>query len=737
MQKSRPDWSGVPGAIVPILRRALKFDVNERWPDATSLRRALWRTRTRKYRRQTLMLALGGLVAGGAAAVVLVTGLLQPKELADVAILPFEPLEGVDSGMAANLTLLTRYNIESFATVADDDEVTNWWREHGPFADSLDRGDMRALGTRYAAYATVVTVGSDLQLALSVIDRDGRRRPAVTEHLAADSALDRIGHRLGFIIASQIDENRASEYSGSPALRARSDAALNAFLDGLRAFKRGQFATATEQFTIAQQEDSAFGLAQWWYANAYRWLRTGELSGVDFRRLLATEDVEPPELERLLMAAQIAPTQSERYERYREAIERYPHNAYAAFLYAEELQARGAYVGVPLEQSTHELELAAEKDPTFGPTQFHKIFSYVRLGQREDAIESLRRYEEVWGGREEVGMYQPDLMRFIITERFFPDSAAALRQLVEGQPELAASILGFFRLGAMFDLARTQAELGEGLLTLIALPSDSIRAHLHEGCGLGLIGLGQIAAALSQLDSAAALFGTPEARVEAAQWRVIGRALGLPGIDAGQLAQGLTELERLAGDPAVGMRAVWALGVHANHLGDTAMTTQRINTLRQPETDTDARRLATLLQALDLGARGRYEYAADVSQALLQFDSAGRGGDPFARAVLHMRRAEWHDSLGQPAAADSARLWYEHFEWTGPPPDRVAQAGEVDWALSTYARWLRGMAAKDRGDDRSACRHLRRVLTVWSAADEAYANLRQQATQFIEQSCRV
>jgi serine/threonine protein kinase len=736
MQKSRPDWSSVPGAIVPILRRALKFNVSERWPDATSLRRALWHTRTRKYRRQTLMLALGGIVAGGAAALFLVARLLQPQELTDVAILPFEPLPGVDSGMAANLTLLTRYNIESFATVADDDAVTNWWQEHGPFADSLDRGDIRTLRSRYAAYATVATVGSDLQLAMSVIDRDGRRRPAVTERLAADIALDRIGHRLGFVIASQIDENRASEYSGSPALRARSDAALNAFLDGLRTFKRGQFATATDQFTIARQEDPEFELAQWWFANAFRWLRTGELSGIDFQRLLATQEVKLPELERLLMAAQIAPTQAERYERYREAIERYPHNAYAAFLYAEELQARGPYVGVPLEQSTHQLELAAEKDPTFGPTQFHRILSYVRLGQHDDAVASLQRYREVWGGREEVGdLYQPLLMQFVITERFYPDSVAPLRQWVLRDSNLAASFRDFFRLGAMFDLARTQAELGDEFLTSSPASGRDTLAHLHEGRGLGLIGMGQIRAALSQLDSAAALFATPEARAEAAEWRVIGHALGLPGIDAGQLAQGVTELERLVGDSPVGMRAVWALGVHASRLGDTAMTSQRINTLRQPETDTDARRLANLLQTLDLAARGRYEYAVDASRALLPFDSAGRGGDPFARAVLHMRRAEWYDSLGQHAAADSARLWYEHFEWTGPPPNQVAQAGEIDWALSSYARWVRGMAAKDRGDDRSACRHLRRVLAVWSAADAAYTSLREQATQFIARSC--
>jgi len=736
MQKSRPDWSGVPGAIVPILRRALKFDVNERWPDATSLRRALWHTRTRKYRRQTLMLAVGGIVAGGAAAVFLVSGILQRRELADVAILPFVPLAGVDSGIAANLTLLTRYNIESFATVADDDEVANWWQEHGPVADSLGRDDMRALGTRYAAYATVATVGSDLQLTMSVIDRDGRHRPAVTERLAADSALDRIGHRLGFVIASQIDENRASEYSGSPALNARSDAALNAFLDGLRAFKRGQFKTATEQFTIAREVDPEFGLAQWWFANAYRWLRTGDPSGIDFRHLLANKEAELPELERLLMDAQIAPTQAERYGRYRGAIERHPHNAYAAFLYAEEMQARGPYVGVPLEQSTRELELAAEKDPAFGPTQFHKIFSYVRLGQRDAAVESLQRYEDVWAGPEEVGQYQPFFMQFVITERFYPDSAAALRHLVLNQPDLAQSLLEVFRLGAMFDLARTQAELGELFLKSSLVSGRDTLAHLHEGRGLGLIGLGQITAALSQLDSATALFATPEARVEAAEWRVIPHALGLPGIDPAQLAQGLTELEQLVADSAVGMRAVWALGVRASQLGDTATTGQRITTLRQPNTASDARRLATLLQALDLGARGRYDYAIDVSRALLQFDSAGRGGDPFARAVLHLKRAEWYDSLGQHAAADSARLWYEHFEWTGFSPNQVAQAGEVDWALSSYARWLRGMAAKDRGDDRTACGYLRRVLAVTSAADDTYAYLRDQAAQFVERSCR-
>src|SRR2546427_9765527 len=63
----RPDragWSGVPRRMARVLRRALQWAPEARWPNAASFRRALWRTRVWPYRRNTIGVALGCTVLG-------------------------------------------------------------------------------------------------------------------------------------------------------------------------------------------------------------------------------------------------------------------------------------------------------------------------------------------------------------------------------------------------------------------------------------------------------------------------------------------------------------------------------------------------------------------------------------------------------------------------------------------------------------------------------------------------
>src|SRR3989442_1614557 len=96
-----------------------------------------------------------------------------------------------------------------------------------------------------------------------------------------------------------------------------------------------------------------------------------------------------------------------------------------------------------------------------------------------------------------------------------------------------------------------------------------------------------------------------------------------------------------------------------------------------------------LLQSAALAGRGQYDRAVSTSAMLLLYDSAGRGGDPFARAALHMQRAEWLGQLGRRREAEREWLWHDNadvVDWpTGP-----AQAGDGGWALGAHARLRRG-----------------------------------------------
>ncbi len=733
LPEEKPDWSGVPRRMIPLLRKALAWSPSDRWPDARTFRRAIWRTRTRKYRRRTLLLTLGGVVAGALAAISL---LWPPTTTSDVAVLPFSGGPG-DSTIAEDLTTLTRYNLEPFMRraqlrLASAGDVEAWRKTCGSPPDQLTSKCIHEARARYLVSGSLTRTTGPLSVDLDLIARDGTRRDAGR---LAVTELSTAGHRLGHLIARVVAPEHESDYPGSTAL-SRRDPALISFLDGLRAFKRNSFRTAVSHFEDALRADPDFPLAAWWLSNAWRWNVTGEPHGpVDLRVLLATRGSDLPELDSLLIEAQLAPGEAARLAAYRLATERYPRNGYAAFLYGEESQSRGPHVGIGLDASTERLETALRTDSSFAPTLYHLLWAYIRQGNRERAERLLPRFTAVSAPRDEVQFYQPPLMAFAIAERFHPERAAATRGEIRSQPDDAAALAEAFRLTAMLGLYRTLAEVGAALAAA-PVTSAAARADAYEGQGLGRIALGQIPRGLAHLDSAAALRGSPAARLEPAEWRVLGRVLGIPGLTSDAVAAGRAELEALARRrPELRPRAAWALGMLAVAAGDGAAAARWAEVLGGLALDPAAVRLGAQLDAAGLGARGAFRDALARSAALLPFDSAARGGDPFARALLHVQRAAWLDSLGRPEAADSTRLWYEHFEFVRIPVG-PAQAAEIDWAIGPHVMWVRGDQAARRGRRPDACRHFSRVLELWTDADPAFAPQITRAREEVRRSCR-
>jgi serine/threonine protein kinase len=731
MPDRRPNWAGVPRSVTPILRRALTWQPEERWPDATSFRRRLWKTRTRRYRRRTLLLTVGGLVAGAVAVLVLVPSNQLPPT--DVAVLPFEAHEGIGSDLTERLTSLTEQNLDGFVTVTGSYRANELWSRSGRSMDRIGPRDLEQISTRAVVHAVVTRDSADTTIALEILDRSGAVQPASAVHMRGARTLEATGHVLGGSVAAVLAPNRQSEFRGLPL--SDLDEATTAYLDGLGAFKRNAFHMAMDHFHTAMSLDKTFGQAQWWYQNAWRWLMTGEPApGADLKRLLEQQGEDLSELTRMLIKAQLATSQDARMAAYEEATERYPLDAYAAFLYADESQTRGAFVGIPLEQSTPRLEVAAAMDSTFAPAHLSLVWSYIRLGRHADAQRSLHRYQQVYSSADALPNGQPDVFAWLILERFDPERAAALRTGLSSDPDKGALILEAFRLGAMWDLARLQAEIAGSFLGAGEL-HDSTRAKLHEGWGLAFIGLGRIEEALWHIDSAAVLLDTAEARLEAAEWRVVGSALGLPGVSSDEVDRGRRVLRETAWGSTTRFRAAWALGLDAATTGDTTLARRWIDSLQTGLPDTNAQRLSISLQSIDLGRRGVYEAALEASERLLGYDSAGRGGDPFARAVLHLKRAEWLDSLGQRDDADAARLWYEHFEFLGYP-EKQAQASEIDWAFSPYVRFLRARAAERMESRERACSYMSRIGELWAEADSAYAPLREEALAYTQRRCR-
>ena len=94
----------------------------------------------------------------------------------------------------------------------------------------------------------------------------------------------------------------------------------------------------------------------------------------------------------------------------------------------------------------------------------------------------------------------------------------------------------------------------------------------------------------------------------------------------------------------------------------------------------------------------------------------------------------WLEGFNRPDAAEREWLWYENSDFEGWLTGEV-EAVEIDWALSVWGRWRRGLLDVARGEVARACGHLARVLELWSGADAVYEPLVGEARRKIEGTC--
>ncbi len=203
-------------------------------------------------------------------------------------------------------------------------------------------------------------------------------------------------------------------------------------------------------------------------------------------------------------------------------------------------------------------------------------------------------------------------------------------------------------------------------------------------------------------------------------------------------------------EPAAGVsggvrdKALWTLAVDAYAVEDT----ERVDRLAQRlsrSSEPGSVLLRNFVRAVREATRGRYTSALELTMPILDSQacaaplrsraSAPLGlCDPFGRSALHLLRAEWYARLGDTEKAEREWRWYTAVDVVGFPQG-LPQGGEVDWALGTYARYRRGLAALARGEADAGCRHLARAAEIWSNAEPAYAEFARRAEQRAEEAC--
>jgi tRNA A-37 threonylcarbamoyl transferase component Bud32/tetratricopeptide (TPR) repeat protein len=710
------DWQGVPGRLRPVLQRALALEPENRWPDARMFARAL---------RATQHTTGVQWVVAASATAVAATGILvlvwpRAVERSDVAVLPFAVEGGspqTGEALAAWVELNLKHAfVDSGLSVTPEALSAPWADQLAPEAN-LPRSAWDDLHTDRIVRGRVRVAGDSLEVNASLVGRDGTM--LAEAHVTAHRTdLQGIGHRVGLAVVQVVHPALASRYAGAEAL---SDiaAATHAFVSAEGAFQRDNWTAADSLYREAITLDSSLALAWWGLFNARRWQRAPP--GVDLAEVYARHAGRFDDLERRLIEAELAQTVPERLAIYAEAIKRFPWNAYPRLLRGNELFHRGALAGRGLDSAIAELRRAAEENPYLAATWDMLTWAYTRAGdggRARDAIEIRKRLGQAQPVEDFV---IPVVLELAVDMRFLPpDEAQRKLKEVMNSPGGQSSLVHAVRLGLSFGLPEAQLLIGRALA---AAPDAAIQVQGLTTQALALLALGRPSDAVALFEHVARISGDEEYGFQAAQWRLILPALGLPGIGDAARDSARARLAEVTDTLRVG-RARWTLLVDAVATGDASANVD------SPRADGGAGGLARLGIALRAAADGDTAAALAITDTLVLRGLHADLEDPLQRAVLFLARGHWLADR-DPGAADLAYRWYENADFSDWPRGHP-QAAELDWALEAYARYLR--ATLD-GDDHDRCASVPVARRWWQSADTAFAPL-QRALEQWEGSCR-
>ncbi len=719
-----PDnWSGVPRRLVPVLRRALAWEIGDRWPSAAAFRRALWRTRATKHKRRAVLWAVGVGVAGLGLGLLFIPNGGPPR--ADIWIPAFEVRGTADPSLGAHLASLTYAYLQANPGIID---VAPQTTPHVILA-----GDAGAvfdeLNTERFTEGTIETFGDSLVATVQVISRRGGSfRAAPVPGRIAD--LQGVACRLGLEILRALKPERL-DYECVPALEGTPAAAVRLFLSGEDAFRRQAWQRAESLYAAALAIDSSFAWAKWRWIDARRWQRYP--TDPDLALLAQEQGDALPEIDRLLLQALVTPLGPERLRVYREIVERYPRDPYTWLVYGDDLFMRGSLAGIGLDSARRVVAQGVARDSAMGPSLMALTWIAIRLGERDSATYWLER---LLRNTEREAFIPPTYFQLAFAERFFTGQqlAAARAQVLAASAQDAAAAVQFvdfgLRWGLSFDLADGQTAIAELLLKQPDLPWAS-RLEVLRARGLGLVALGRMGEAIATFDSVAALDRSIDSRLQAAQWRVMPQALAIAPMPSAMLAAGRAALEQLTGHAVVGARAAWTLAVDAYGAGDPAAGQRWLRSVREFGT-AESHRLALHIDGLQRAALDDLRGALAVTDTLVPLVAA-QVPDAFARSAIYLARGRWRRAL-DPPATQGDWLWYQNADlvvW----PVGIPVAAEIDWALGTAARFLRWRDAIPRRDRAEACRELRRVVEIWHNAQGGFHALREEAAGIVERNC--
>ena len=728
---AKAKWSSVPPALCPIIQRAVEPEPKDRWGSARefaeelkaslpSLPPTLPEGSPRRQRATSGRKWLGGVALGAIPICYLVWAFFThhpPFSVRPVtpslALLPFMPSPGTDSSRASDLAWQVGQRLEDLGQRLDTVQVLladplRSFRCAQTSRETPNTGPWRAEcgnPARLRVEGTVGWLADSVHVQVRLFDRKEKLDTTLTFAEPADS-LQLLEDRIALAIGHTVDAQIPVPLPGHrPNLLAAAESQR-----GEAAFVANKWVEADGHYDNALRLDTTFASAAWRLAVVRAWMRVPVR--IDLRRVYERYGSQLSPSVRLQLLATLQPIGTERVALLDSAARLSPFDASARLQYGDELWGRGPLVGIPLDSAAKVLDSATRLAPRMLPAYADLIWIYVRLGRQALAKRALDTLIATAPPPEVTGIDIPGLFRIIYSSRFPSDSTPTARIDTAG-------LMRSMRFGLALDIPETQLRYGR---LFGALPGQ-YGANGHETAALALVALGRGREALAQFDTAAERFGTPTSRVEAAEWRAMPGAIGWSLIPPAEAARGEAELERWTRDPGVDARASADLAGIALLRGDRVRAARwRTRVESRVATDSDGRQALTFLRALELAQRGDRSGALGLSEPLLTARPQSRTRYPFLRSMLHVARARWFAQLDSLERADHEWLWYENndaTEWPSGP----AQAGDVDWALTNYARLNRTLIAFRKRGGKAVlaefCDQLRRVAELWAGANDS------------------
>ncbi len=738
------NWNGVPARVLPILKKALGWSPEDRWPDASKFRHALLRSLHRQRGKPKWLLATVGVVAFALGLALTALWLHRdptpsPVTVTRVAVLPFT-VRGSEE-----LAYLAEGVVDLLSTKLDG---AGDWRSVDPrlvlgvtqregsetaIDPATGRQIVQQLSADLYVLGNVVQVAGQLRLDASVYDADDGSDAVV--QASVDGPVDSVLNLLDELAAELLAAHPGT--SGARLTRialvtSSSLTALKAYLRGVTHFRAAQYQEAADAFQLAIEADSTFALAWYQLGVAADWLLVSELSRESTRQALRYAD-RLSERDRRLLEARgavvIDADAAEGERRYRAIIGTYPTDVEAWSQLGELLLHWGPRSGLPLEAAREPWARLLELEP-----------------DRPNALVHLARIEA--GARDEAAM--DATVRRAIELAPEGDRMLELRLLqayVRADPAAQERVIADFRQASDGDLGEALWSAGAYLddpgvaAEIASIMTEESRSSDTRVVGYGVLASvamarGRWGAVTEALDAMAEL--NPVAALE---HRTMLAATALAPVDSASLGTYREQLRAVdwAAIPPATAPGVWytALdGLHA-HLAQylIGLASARLGDMEQALTAAEA--LEDLGMPDGSGslahdwARGVRATAAwrsgDIEDALHEIGQfEGRVWYQFATASVFQTlayerylRARLLEEAGQ---LDEALRWYGSFEATG----------QYDLIFLAPSHWRRAQIYDQLGVREAARGHYQRFLELWDDADPVFRPMVEEARQQLD-----